>query len=64
LLLLRGEAEAGNTAKIAQWWKEFVEADETDRSDIANSVKGSNSRNRNAPQRKRRRKPAAKPAEE
>ncbi|WP_350433460.1 polynucleotide adenylyltransferase PcnB [Shewanella sp. H8] len=60
LLLLRGEAEAGNTAKIAEWWKAFVEADETDRSDIAKSIKGSNTRNRNAPQRKRRRKPVAK----
>ncbi|WP_164839246.1 polynucleotide adenylyltransferase PcnB [Shewanella livingstonensis] len=64
LLLLRGEVEAGNIAKIAEWWKAFVEADETDRSDIAKSIKGSNTRNRNAPQRKRRRKPAAKPAEE
>ncbi len=64
LLLLRGEVEMGNIAKIAEWWKAFVEADETDRSDIAKSIKGSNSRNRNAPQRKRRRKPAAKPAEE
>ncbi|MCT8987691.1 polynucleotide adenylyltransferase PcnB [Shewanella phaeophyticola] len=62
LLLLRGEAEAGNTAKIAAWWKSFVEADEAERGDIAKSVnKSSNSRNRNAPQRKRRRKPAAKP---
>lgn len=64
LLLLRGEVEMGNIAKIAEWWKAFVEADETDRSDIAKSIKGSNNRNRNAPQRKRRRKPAAKPAEE
>ncbi|MGB6137493.1 MAG: poly(A) polymerase, partial [Shewanella sp.] len=62
LLLLRGEAEAGNTAKIAAWWKSFVEADENERGDIAKSVnKSSNSRNRNAPQRKRRRKPAAQP---
>ncbi|MCL1114546.1 polynucleotide adenylyltransferase PcnB [Shewanella basaltis] len=61
LLLLRGEVESGNIAKIADWWKSFVEADETERGEIAkSSSKGSNSRNRNAPQRKRRRKPAAK----
>lgn len=64
LLLLRGEVEAGNTAKIALWWKTFVEADETDRSDLAKNTKSSNSRNRNAPQRKRRRKPATKPVAE
>jgi poly(A) polymerase len=61
LLLLRGEVESGNIAKIADWWKSFVEADETERGEIVkSSSKGSNSRNRNAPQRKRRRKPAAK----
>nr|WP_283107969.1 polynucleotide adenylyltransferase PcnB [Shewanella ulleungensis] len=61
LLLLRGEVESGNIAKIADWWKSFVEADETERGEIAkSSSKGGSSRNRNAPQRKRRRKPAAK----
>ncbi|WP_282167416.1 polynucleotide adenylyltransferase PcnB [Shewanella japonica] len=56
LLLLRGEAEGGNIGKIATWWKSFVEADETERSDIAKSSnKKSPSRNRNAHQRKRRR---------
>ncbi|ARD23779.1 MULTISPECIES: polynucleotide adenylyltransferase PcnB [Shewanella] len=56
LLLLRGEAEGGNIGKIATWWKSFVEADETERSDIAKSSnKKGPSRNRNAHQRKRRR---------
>ncbi|WP_259651209.1 polynucleotide adenylyltransferase PcnB [Shewanella sp. KT0246] len=55
LLLLRGEAEAGNIGKIAAWWKSFVEADEQERSEIAKSSKKGPSRNRNAHQRKRRR---------
>ncbi len=56
LLLLRGEAEAGNIGKIATWWKSFVEADETQRPEIAKSSNSkSPSRNRNANQRKRRR---------
>ncbi|MDO6618029.1 polynucleotide adenylyltransferase PcnB [Pseudomonadota bacterium] len=67
LLLLRGEAEAGNIGKIANWWQSFVEADEQQRTDIAKSGnKNGPSRNRNAQQRKRRRpnkpKPAPKPA--
>ncbi|WP_434932041.1 polynucleotide adenylyltransferase PcnB [Shewanella sp. HL-SH5] len=61
LLLLRGEAEGGSVAKQATWWKSFVEADETQRSDIAKgSGKTSSNRNRNTAQRKRKRKPAAK----
>ena len=56
LLLLRGEAEAGSTAKIAAWWQSFVESDESARSEIARSANKS-SGNRNMSQRKRRRKP-------
>ena len=63
LLLLRGEAEGGNVAKSAAWWQQFVEADETERLTIARSgSKGPNSRNRNAPQRRRRRPSAANAA--
>lgn len=63
LLLLRGEAEAGNTAKLAAWWQRFVEADEDQRNLIAKEIKSpSASRNRNASQRKRRRPEAAKTA--
>ncbi|QIR16088.1 polynucleotide adenylyltransferase PcnB [Shewanella aestuarii] len=61
LLLLRGEAEGGNVAKQANWWRSFVEADEPQRIVIAKSSgKAGGNRNRNASQRKRRRKPAAK----
>ncbi|MCL1141113.1 polynucleotide adenylyltransferase PcnB [Shewanella gaetbuli] len=58
LLLLRGEAEGGNVAKLANWWQSFVEADEPQRAVIAKSGnKGRGIRNRNATHRKRRRKP-------
>lgn len=60
LLLLRGETEGGTTAKQAQWWQSFVEADEPQRNVIAKSAGKSGSRNRNASQRKRRRKPSNK----
>jgi poly(A) polymerase len=61
LLLLRGEVEGGSVAKQAAWWKSFVEADETQRGDIAKgSGKTSSNRNRNTAQRKRKRKPAVK----
>jgi len=61
LLLLRGEAEGGNAAKQASWWQAFVEGDEAQRNVIAKSSnKAGGSRNRNATQRKRKRKPAAK----
>ncbi|WP_394130428.1 polynucleotide adenylyltransferase PcnB [Shewanella maritima] len=65
LLLLRGEAEGGTPAKNAQWWTDFINADEQGRSEIAKKSRVGNSRNRNANQRKRRRKPASKkPASE
>ncbi|MGI1945667.1 polynucleotide adenylyltransferase PcnB [Shewanella glacialipiscicola] len=54
LLLLRGEVEAGNLAKSAAWWQQFVEADETERLAIARGGSKSPSRNRNATQRRRR----------
>ncbi|BFL82409.1 polynucleotide adenylyltransferase PcnB [Shewanella baltica] len=54
LLLLRGEVEAGNVAKSASWWQQFVEADETERLAIARSGTKSPNRNRNATQRRRR----------
>ena len=54
LLLLRGEVEAGNVAKSAAWWQQFVEADETERLAIARSGSKSPNRNRNATQRRRR----------
>lgn len=54
LLLLRGEVEAGNVAKSAAWWQQFVEADETERLAIARSGTKSPNRNRNATQRRRR----------
>ncbi|PWF64106.1 poly(A) polymerase [Shewanella sp. BC20] len=61
LLLLRGEVEGGNVAKSAAWWQQFVEADETERLNIARSGnKAAGNRNRNSPQRRRRRPSAAK----
>ncbi|MGL5046165.1 MAG: polynucleotide adenylyltransferase PcnB [Shewanella sp.] len=54
LLLLRGEVEAGNVAKSAAWWQQFVEADETERLAITRSGSKSPNRNRNATQRRRR----------
>ncbi|QDZ92282.1 polynucleotide adenylyltransferase PcnB [Shewanella decolorationis] len=61
LLLLRGEVEGGNVAKSAAWWQQFVEADETERMNIARSGnKAAGNRNRNSPQRRRRRPSAAK----
>ena len=54
LLLLRGEVEAGNLAKSAAWWQQFVEADETERLAIARGGSKSPNRNRNATQRRRR----------
>ncbi|ABZ75327.1 poly(A) polymerase [Shewanella halifaxensis HAW-EB4] len=61
LLLLRGHAEGGATAKNAAWWKSFVEGNEDQRNVIARSA-NKGGRNRNTNQR-RRRKPSTKPAE-
>ncbi|MGS0726574.1 polynucleotide adenylyltransferase PcnB, partial [Shewanella sp. 0m-11] len=60
LLLLRGNAEGGLTAKNAAWWKSFVEGNEDQRNVIARSA-NKGGRNRNSNQR-RRRKPGTKPA--
>ncbi len=60
LLLLRAEAEGGNLAKTAAWWKSFVEGSEEQRSVIARSTnKGSRSRNN-----RRRRSPKKTPKAE
>lgn len=44
LLLLRGESENGHVAKCAQWWKNFVEADNELRSVLARASKSAGSR--------------------
>lgn len=62
LLLLRAEAEGGNLAKSAAWWKSFVEGSEEQRSVIARST-AKGSRNRNNNRRRRSPKKIAKPAE-
>ncbi|CAM4058787.1 polynucleotide adenylyltransferase PcnB [Shewanella aquimarina] len=60
LLLLRAEAEGGNLAKTAAWWKSFVEGSEEQRSVIARSTnKGSRNRNN-----RRRRSPKKTPKAE
>ncbi|WP_028772078.1 polynucleotide adenylyltransferase PcnB [Shewanella waksmanii] len=59
LLLLRAEAEGGNIAKSAAWWRSFVEGSEEQRSVIARSA-NKGGRNRNT---RRRRKPKPKTAE-
>ena len=64
LLLLRGEAEGGAVAKNAAWWQSFVDASEEDRAAIARGGNKSGTRNRNAPQRRRRRPSAPKKAAE
>lgn len=61
LLLLRAEAEGGNLAKSAAWWKSFVEGNEEQRSVIARSTaKGSRNRSTN---RRRRAPKTTKPVE-
>ncbi|GIU35644.1 poly(A) polymerase I [Shewanella colwelliana] len=63
LLLLRAEAEGGNVAKSAAWWKSFVEGSEEQRSVIARSgSKGKGNRNRSN-SRRRSPKKTSKPAE-
>ena len=63
LLLLRGAAEGGNVAKSANWWQQFVEADEDERKNIARGSNKSGNRNRSTAPRRRRRPSAPKAAE-